>query len=124
MPCSIRLIAAKAHGWRYESNNFSFGLFEDMVRNVEKILSERPFAAGDRFTAADTQLASGINFTMNMIKVLPQRPAFHRLSGADRRAAGLPPAGERDAELTKTVTPPPQLRIARAFGSGRLAVES
>ena len=49
-------IAAKAQGWQYQSNNFSFGLFEDMVANVERLLSKQPYAVGDRFTAADTQL--------------------------------------------------------------------
>lgn len=71
-PC----VAARAQGWTYESNNFSFGLFEDMVAYVERVLTNRPYAAGDRFTAADTQLASSIGYTMNMMKALPERPAF------------------------------------------------
>jgi len=69
-------VAAHGQGYSYPSNNFSFGLFDDMVRNVEKILSERPYAAGDRFTAADTQFASAINYTMNVVKILPERPIF------------------------------------------------
>jgi glutathione S-transferase len=72
-PC----IAAKAQGWTYESSNsFSFGLFDDMVRNVERHLTRNRFAAGDRFTAADTQLGSGIQFTMDVLKALPERPVF------------------------------------------------
>jgi glutathione S-transferase len=102
-------IAAKAHGWRYESNHFSFGLFEDMVRNLEKILGERPYAAGERFTAADTQLASGINFTMNLIKVLPRKPAFTDYLARIAERPAYRRAGERDAELAKTVTPPPNM---------------
>ena len=35
-----------------------FGLFDDMVAYLDRVLSERPFAAGDRFTAADTQLGT------------------------------------------------------------------
>jgi len=69
-------LTAKAKGWQYVSNDFSFGLFDDMVGYVEKVLSERPFAAGGRFTAADIQLASSIGFTMGVLKVLPQRAAF------------------------------------------------
>ena len=42
-------------------------------------------AAGDRFTAADTQLATAVGYTMNVLKVLPQRPVFRdylaRVSG-------------------------------------------
>ena len=69
-------VAARCQGWEYQSNNFSFGLFEDMIANVEKLLLRQPYAAGDRFTAADTPLAAGINFTMNILKVLPRQPAF------------------------------------------------
>jgi len=71
-PC----IVAKAKGWEYASNDFSFGLFDDMVAYLEKVLTERQFAAGDRFTAADVKLASSIGYTMDMVKVLPRRPAF------------------------------------------------
>ncbi len=69
-------ISAKAQGWTYQSNNFSFGLFDDMVKYVEKKLTAHPYAAGDDFTAADTQLASGIGFTMNILKVLPALSVF------------------------------------------------
>ena len=71
-PCA----AARAHGLTYASNDYSFGLFDDMVGYLERGLAERPYAAGDRFTAADTQLATAIGYTMNVLKVLPQRPVF------------------------------------------------
>lgn len=71
-PC----VAARARGLDYASNEFSFGLFDDMVAYVETMLTHRPYAAGNRFTAADTHLASSIAFTTNMIEVLPRRPAF------------------------------------------------
>ena len=71
-PC----VVAKARGLEYTSNDFSFGLFDDMVAYLDKALSSRPYAAGDRFTAADVQLASSIGYTMNMVHVLPERPAF------------------------------------------------
>jgi glutathione S-transferase len=69
-------VAARAHGYSYKSNDFSFGLFDDMVANVERHLKAHDFAAGKRFTAADTQLASAVNFTMNVLNVLPKLPAF------------------------------------------------
>lgn len=72
-PC----IAMKGHGHDgYGSNDYSFGLFDDMVENVDRHLSRNDFAAGSRFTAADTQLASGIAYTMGLIKILPERPSF------------------------------------------------
>lgn len=71
-PC----VAARAHGLTYAGNDYSFGLFEDMVAYVERVLTRRPFAAGDRFTAADTQLGAALAFTMDTMKVVPERPAF------------------------------------------------
>lgn len=72
-PC----VAMRAQGHTdYGSNSFSFGLFDDMVANVERHLTANAYAAGDRFTAADTHLASSIAFTMNVLRVLPERPAF------------------------------------------------
>jgi glutathione S-transferase len=103
-------VAAKAQGLSYGSNNYSFGLFEDMVRYLEKILSERRFAAGDRFTAADTQIGSAINFTMNIAKVLPERPAFTAYLGRVVDRPAYRKVAARDAELIKTVTPLPQFQ--------------
>ena len=69
-------LSAQVQGWKYQSNHFAFGLAEDMIAYVDRILTERPYAAGDRFTAADTQLASAIGYTMDMMKALPERPSF------------------------------------------------
>jgi glutathione S-transferase len=104
-------VAARANGWNYESSNsFSFGLFDDMVAYVERVLSQRPYAAGDAFTAADTHLASSIQFTMDVIKVLPEKPVFRDyLSRALARPA-YKRAMEKDGELIKTLTPPPGMR--------------
>ena len=101
-------IAARAKGMEYKGNDFSFGLFDDMVRYLERLLSERPFAAGDRFTAADTQLASGIAFTMNMLKVLPERPPFRAYLKRISTRPAYRRATQRDAEMAKSVTPLPQ----------------
>jgi glutathione S-transferase len=104
-------IAAKANGWNYESgNSFSFGLFDDMVAYLERILSARPYAAGGSFTAADTHLASSIQYTMDVMKVLPEKPVFRDyLSRATARPAHKR-AMEKDMELIQTVTPPPGRR--------------
>lgn len=100
-------IAARAHGLQYGGNDFSFGLFDDMVANIEKLLSSQPYAVGDNFTAADTQLAGGINFTMNILKVLPSLPVFrdYVTRATDRPAYQRYAA--KEAELAKQVTPPP-----------------
>lgn len=100
-------IAARAQGWTYRSNNFSFGLFDDMVANLERILSRQAYAVGDSFTAADTQLAGGIGFTMNIIKVLPALSVFrdYLARATDRPAYRSYVA--KEMELGKKVTPPP-----------------
>ena len=67
-------LAAHAQDWKYQGSAFSFGSFEDMVANLERTLSARSFAAGERFTAADTQLASGVYFGLEILKALPDRP--------------------------------------------------
>jgi glutathione S-transferase len=69
-------LSARVQGWEYDSNHFSFGLAEDMIDYIDRTLTDRPFATGDRFTAADTQLASGIGYTMDMMRALPEKPSF------------------------------------------------
>lgn len=71
-PC----VAAKVHGLQYSSNDYSFGVFDDTIRNLVARLTAHPFAAGDRFTAADTQLASSLGFTMFVLNAVPHEPAF------------------------------------------------
>ena len=100
-------IAAKAQGWQYQSNNFSFGLFEDMVANVERLLSKQPYAVGDRFTAADTQLAGGINFTINVLKVLPPLPVFQDYVARATDRPAYRSYAAKEMELARKVTPPP-----------------
>jgi glutathione S-transferase len=103
-------VAAKAHGLKYQSRDYSFGLFDDMVAYLERMLSERPYAAGGRFTAADTQLASAIAFTMGIMKVLPERPAFVEYLARISDRPAYQRAQVRDAELAKRVTPLPNFQ--------------
>lgn len=70
------IIATKVHNLAYEARGFSFGSHADTVANLAKRLTAHPYAAGERFTAADTQLGSGIHFGMNIIGALPRLPAF------------------------------------------------
>jgi glutathione S-transferase len=100
-------VAARAHGLTYRSNDYSFGLFEDVIANLNRILSRQPYAAGDRFTAADTQLASALAFTIGIMKAVPDKPAFvDYLSRISARPA-YKRVAERDAEMAKEITPLP-----------------
>ncbi len=71
-PC----IKGRMNGLSYKSNEYSFGLFEDMVLHLERQLTAQPYAVGPSFTAADTQLASAISFTMDNLKALPAKQVF------------------------------------------------
>jgi glutathione S-transferase len=70
------IIATSVHKFKYEARGFSFGSHADTVANLAKKLGEHPYAAGERFTAADTQLGAGIHFGMNIVGVLPRLPVF------------------------------------------------
>ncbi|MEO3999287.1 glutathione S-transferase [Mesorhizobium sp. CAU 1732] len=96
-------LSAQVQGWTYESNRFSFGLAEEAIDYLDRVLTERPFAAGDRFTAADTQLASGIGYTMDMMKALPERPSFRAyMDRVKDRPANLRAAGKDQDMAMKT----------------------
>lgn len=94
-PC----ISARAHRLEYAGNDYAFGLFDDMVSYLERVLGERPYAAGKRFTAADIQLASSIAFTMNQLKVLPERPVFVDYLGRVLERPANKRAEAKDTEL-------------------------
>lgn len=94
-PC----VAGRAHGLEYVSNDYSFGLFDDMVNYVERVLTERPYAAGSRFTAADTQLGSAVHYTMEMLKVLPRRKAFEDYVARVTARPAFQTAQQKDQEM-------------------------
>ena len=105
------VICAKAHKLTYVSNDYPFGLFDDMVANVEKHLTRNEYAAGSRFTAADTQLASGVAFTMNVLRVLPERQVFKDYVARIEERPAYQRAQKRDYELAMQI---PQFRDAGA----------
>ena len=79
----------------------------------ERVLTERPFAAGDRFTAADTQLASTIGYTMTQLKVLPERPVFKEYMARIEERPAHKRAQQKDQELAMA-TPFFQAQFAQA----------
>ncbi len=92
-------VAARAHGLSYASNDYSFGLFDDLVSHLDRHFAAHSYAAGERFTAADTQLATAIHYTTTVMKVLPDLP---QLAAYVARATDRPAWREiqaRDAEL-------------------------
>jgi glutathione S-transferase len=106
-------VAAHAQGWKYVASNFSFGSFEDMLGNVERRLEASKFIAGDRFTAADVQMAGNIAYVMGE-GWLPKKAAFedYLARATDRPAAKR--ANERDKAMAMTVP-----SFQKQFGGGQ-----
>lgn len=96
-------ICARVQGLEYVSNDYPFGLFDDMVAHLERKLSAQPFVVGDRFTIADVHLATGINYTMNILKGLPERPIFHDYVARATDRPAFKSSQEKDAALAAQI---------------------
>lgn len=110
-PC----VATHDLGLKYDKSKVSFGAYDDMLGYLEAKLSKQPYAAGDRFTAADTQLAAGLGYTMYFSGAVPRlavfedyvgrlmsRPAQQRVQALDAELAhelGLGGPGSSDNPL-------------------------
>jgi glutathione S-transferase len=96
-------VTARARKLEHAPSDYSFGGFEDVMAHLKQYLSQHEYAAGERFTAADTQLGSSLAFTVHVLGVVPLEPEFaaylERLSGrpAYRRSQAL------DAELAQSL---------------------
>jgi glutathione S-transferase len=87
----------------HKPSEYSFGAYEDTIRNLKRHFSEHAFAAGAQFTAADTMLASTLGFTIHQLKAVPEEPEFLAyLARVADRPAHLR-AQQLDAELMQTV---------------------
>lgn len=91
-----------------QSRMFGYGKYDLVVDVLDGLLSSRPYATGDRFTAADVYLGSQIGWT-TMFGMLPKRDSFlayiERVQGREayQRAWALDDADA--AELQKTAEP-------------------
>ncbi len=95
-------VAAHAQGWTYQPSSFSFGAFDDMVANLERRLSQSPFIAGDRFTAADVQTAGNMAYVMQQ-KWLPEKPAFKDYLARTTERPAAKRADEKDKQMAMSV---------------------
>jgi glutathione S-transferase len=97
------VICAKVHGLSYVSNDYPFGLFDDMLAYLENKLSAQPWAAGERFTLADVLLGGGIHYTMDTLKALPERPVFRDYVARTTNRPAFKSSAEKDAALAADV---------------------
>ncbi|MFC5586086.1 glutathione S-transferase family protein [Nitratireductor kimnyeongensis] len=96
-------ICAQVQRLDYTSNEYPFGTFADMLAYIERRLENHPFAAGERFTAADTQLGSGINYTMNILRALPEKQVFKDYLARLESRPAYRKAQQLDMELAASV---------------------
>ncbi|SFK25690.1 glutathione S-transferase [Sphingomonas sp. NFR04] len=91
-----------------QSRMFGYGNYDLVVDVLDGLLSSRPYATGDRFTAADVYLGSQIGWTV-MFGMLPKRDSFlayvERVQSREayKRAWALDDAAA--AELQKAAEP-------------------
>ncbi|RYD91171.1 MAG: glutathione S-transferase family protein [Sphingomonadales bacterium] len=78
----------------YPPSGVSFGSYDDLVANLERRLTEHEYVAGDRFTAADVQVAGSMGYVMRE-GWLPEKPAFKAYV---ERCASRPAAKRADAK--------------------------
>ncbi|QPC87725.1 glutathione S-transferase [Mesorhizobium sp. NBSH29] len=108
------VLCARAHDLVYRNMDYPFGLFDDMVDNVERHLEQNEFAAGSRFTAADTHLGSSILYTMDMMKLLPERPAFRDYANRMAAREAYQATSQRDYGMAIKLP-----HFQKQFGSGQ-----
>jgi glutathione S-transferase len=78
-----------------------FGDYDSVVDVLAKAAAAaRPYLMGDRFTAADVVVGSGLRWGM-MFKLLPERPEFVTYVGRLNERPALKRATEKDAELQR-----------------------
>ncbi|MBC8072885.1 MAG: glutathione S-transferase family protein [Deltaproteobacteria bacterium] len=94
-PC----VTARARGLEHGGSDYSFGSFEDVMNNLEARLTQHPFAVGETFTAADTQLASSLAFTMHVLQAVPKKPAFEAYLARVTQRPAYTRAQELDTQL-------------------------
>jgi glutathione S-transferase len=95
-------VAAHVQGWKYEGRSFSFGAYADLVANLERRLSQSEFIAGDRFTAADVQIAGSMGYVTQQ-KWLPEKPVFADYLARTTTRPAAKRAAEIDLEMARAV---------------------
>jgi glutathione S-transferase len=53
-----------------------WGDFDSVINVLRDALSRTPYVAGERFTAADVVIGSGLRWGMTILKIVPEHPEF------------------------------------------------
>jgi glutathione S-transferase len=68
-------LTAKIKGWKYDSAETSFGVFEDVLKRLQTTLSTSAHALGSRLTLVDFTLANSLGWAMSTTELIP--PSKH-----------------------------------------------
>jgi glutathione S-transferase len=97
------VVAAKSQGIDFMGGRYSYGSFDEMVANIERTLSSRPYIAGDSFTSADVQIGSGIHYAIHVLRVLAEKPVFKDYLARVQARPAYKRATALDAELAQSL---------------------
>jgi glutathione S-transferase len=78
-----------------------YGSFDATVDILAKALQRGPYLLGEKFTAADVFIGSGVRWT-TLFKLLPERPEFARYIERLGQRPALQRSQARDAEILKS----------------------
>lgn len=85
-PSCIEPAIMQAHlKFEVATSTASWGDTQQTFDVLDEAVAKGPWLLGDDFSAADIQIASGINFAVRIFKIVPSRPSFERY--IDRCAA-------------------------------------
>lgn len=81
-----------------------WGDFDSVINVIADAVTSGPYLLGDRFTAADVVIGSGLRWGM-MVKLLPERPELLDYVGRLGQRPALQRAVARDQALAAAATP-------------------
>jgi glutathione S-transferase len=79
-----------------------YGTYDETMKALAGALSKGPYILGERFSAADVIVGSGVRW-MLMFKLLPERPEFTSYADRVTRRPAFVRAMTKDAELAKVL---------------------
>src|SRR5262249_46362262 len=68
--------AQKFTNFKLPEGQAGWGSFDRVMDVLERALQPGPWLLGGRFSAADIMIGTDLNFGMQLLKVVPPRPAF------------------------------------------------
>jgi glutathione S-transferase len=82
--------------------SLSYGTYDTTIETLARALAEGPYILGDRFSAADVVVGSGVHWLLTF-KLLPERPEFTSYAQRITSRPAFIRAASKDAELAKAL---------------------